>query len=103
MIETPSEVRIQRPCEAGQADELLGDVEASSEFHEESESLADTVFHLERQLQEFIADNLESILVNGKRLQLYSDDVSMGIEYPTSSGRRIDIRAVDDQGNFVVF
>lgn len=48
VIETPSEVRIQRPCEAGQADELLGDVEALSEFHEDSESLADTVFHLER-------------------------------------------------------
>lgn len=54
-------------------------------------------------MQEFIADNLESILVNGKRLQLYSDDVSMGIEYPTSSDRRIDILAADDQGNFVVF
>ncbi|SAK96788.1 hypothetical protein AWB75_07047 [Caballeronia catudaia] len=107
VIETPTEVRIQRPGAAGQAEELLGDVtddaEALPESSDDSESLADTVFHLERQLQEFIADNLESIPVNGKRLHLYSDGVSAGREYLTSSGRRIDILAVDDDGNFVVF
>jgi hypothetical protein len=107
VVETPTEVRIQRPGEARQAEELLGDMtgdaEALPEFSDDSESLADTVFHLERQLQEFIADNLESIPVNGKRLHLYSDGVSSGREYPTSSGRRIDILATDDDGNFVVF
>ncbi|WP_321800803.1 DUF91 domain-containing protein [Burkholderia sp. BCC1988] len=107
VVETPTEVRIQRPGEAGQAEELLGDMtgdaEALPESSDDSESLADTVFHVERQLQEFIADNLESIPVNGKRLHLYSDGVSGGREYPTSSGRRIDILAVDDDGNFVVF
>jgi hypothetical protein len=107
VVETPTEVRIQRPGEAGQAEELLGDMtgdaEALPESSDDTESLADTVFHLERQLQEFITDNLESIPVNGQRLHLYSDGVSAGREYPTSSGRRIDILAVDEDGNFVVF
>ncbi|MGF6611867.1 hypothetical protein OKW45_006789 [Paraburkholderia sp. WSM4175] len=107
VVETSAEVRIQRPGEAGQAEELLGDItgdtESLSESGDDTESLADTVFHLERQLQEFIADNLESIPVSGKRLHLYSDGVSGGREYPTSSGRRIDILAIDDDGNFVVF
>lgn len=107
VVETLTEVRIQRAGEAVQAEELLGELndaaEVLSESSDDSESLADTVFHLERQLQEFIADNLESIPVNGKRLHLYSDGVSSGREYPTSSGRRIDILAVDDDGNFVVF
>ncbi|CAJ3067612.1 endonuclease NucS domain-containing protein [Burkholderia pseudomallei] len=107
VVETPTEVRIQRPGEADQAEELLGDAtvdtDASLESGEESESPADTVFHLERQLQEFIAANLESIPINRKRLRLYSDGTSGGLEYPTSSGRRIDILAVDDEDNFVVF
>ncbi|ABO55001.1 endonuclease NucS [Burkholderia vietnamiensis] len=107
IVETPTEVRIQRPGAAAQAQELLGDTadesDAAVEATEDSESLADTVFHLERQLQEFIASNLESIRVNGKRLHLYSDGSANGLEYPTGSGRRIDILAVDDEGNFVVF
>ncbi|WP_249172256.1 endonuclease NucS domain-containing protein [Burkholderia vietnamiensis] len=107
VVETPTEVRILRPGAAGQAQELLGDTggegDASLESNEDTESLADTVFHLERQLQEFIASNLESIRVNGKHLRLYSDASSSGLEFPTSSGRRIDILAVDDEGHFVVF
>lgn len=107
VVETPTEVRIQRPGEAGQAAELLGetttDADATGESDEESESIAETVFHLERQLQEFIASNLNSIPVNGKRLRLYADERSSGLEYPTWSGRRIDILAVDEDGNFVVF
>jgi hypothetical protein len=107
VIETAAEVRIQRPGAAGQAEELLGDMtddtQVPAEASDDAESLADTVFYLERQLQEFIADNLESIPVNGKRLHLYSDGVASGREYLTSSGRRIDILAVDDDGNFVVF
>jgi len=104
VIETPTEVRIHRTGEASQAEELLGrDSDEQLATRDDSESIAETVFHLERQLQEFIANNLESIPVNGKRLHLYSDGVSGGLEYPTSSGRRIDILAVDDEGNFVVF
>jgi len=107
VVETPTEVRIQRPGEAGQAAELLGetttDSDAAAETSDDLESMAETVFHLERQLQEFIASNLSSILVNGTRLRLYADEMSSGLEYPTGSGRRIDILAVDEDGNFVVF
>lgn len=107
VIETATEVRIQRPGEAAHAADLLGeratDDDANEQFGEEAESLAETVFHLERQLQEFIASNLNSIPVNGKRLRLYADETSSGLEYPTGTGRRIDILAVDESGNFVVF
>jgi len=89
VVETPTAVRIQRPGAAGQAEELLGDVtndaETVPETGDDTESFADTVFHLERQLQEFIADNLGSIPVNGKRLLLYSDGVSAGREYPPAA------------------
>jgi hypothetical protein len=63
VVETPTDVRLQHPAEAAQAEELLGDVisdgEGLPESSDDSESLADTAFHLERQLQEFIADNLK--------------------------------------------
>ncbi|WP_081901408.1 endonuclease NucS domain-containing protein [Paraburkholderia mimosarum] len=94
-------------CEAGQPTELVGetttDADAATATDEDLELMAETVFHLERQLQEFIASNLSAIRVNGKRLRLYTDDTSSGLEYPTGSGRRIDILAVDEDGNFVVF
>lgn len=108
IVETsPTEVRVQRPTDADQAAELLGELiaddDVANEAGEDLESIADTIFHLERQLQEFIASNLNSILVNGKRLRLYADETSSGLEYPTGSGRRIDILTVDEDGNFVVF
>ena len=107
VVETPTEVRIQRPGEALQAAELLGEAtteaDADGQSGEDAESIAETVFQLERQLQEFIASNLSSIPFNGKRLRLYTDERSSGLEYPTWSGRRIDILAVDEDGNFVVF
>lgn len=103
--ETDTEVRIQRARDVDQIEDLFGNTAsvASNDADDDSESPAETVFHLERQLQEFIANNLESIRVNGKRLRLYSDGRSSGLEYPTGSGRRIDILATDDEGDFVVF
>lgn len=105
VIETETEVRIHRPGDAEQSEDLLGDIRsiALNEIDDEPESLAESAFQLERQLQEFIASNLESIPINGKLLRLYSDEISDGLEYLTSSGRRIDILAVDQDGNFVVF
>jgi len=103
VIETKSEVRIYRPGVTEYVDEVLGDEVGGEGDRDDLETVAETAFHLERQLQEFIASNLASIPVNGKRLHLYADSLSTGLEYPTSSGRRIDILAVDDDGNFVVF
>ncbi|HYD17330.1 MAG TPA: endonuclease NucS domain-containing protein [Patescibacteria group bacterium] len=63
-----------------------------------SDENADIVFGLESQLRDFIAQNIQSIPVNGKKLSLFTD----GVEYSTEAGI-IDILAVDDKGNFVVF
>jgi len=60
------------------------------------------LFPLESHLRDFIANNLKSIKINGRALNLYSDDNDDGIEYPTAVGP-IDILAVDGEGNFVVF
>ncbi|RTZ43399.1 DUF91 domain-containing protein [Candidimonas sp. SYP-B2681] len=101
VIETATELRISRtPESAAQAASMLDPEES---VDDDGESSDETAFALERQLQEFIATNLPAIRVNGKRLRLYTDDVGDGTEYPTSSNRRIDILAQDDENNFVVF
>ena len=52
---------------------------------------------------ENIAKNIDAITVNGHRLKLYVDENGRdGVEYPTDVGP-IDILAVDEKGNFVVF
>lgn len=56
-------------------------------------------FLLERDLQRYLAENLECI---ESGLQLYDDDGIRGIEYEAGGGRRIDILAVDKGGDFVV-
>lgn len=63
----------------------------------------DFAFPIESHLRDFIAQNIESIKINGENLMLYVDDTGQdGIEYHTGVGR-IDILAVDGQGNFIVF
>ena len=75
---------------AADATEPLGDVDALS-------------FSLEYQLQDFLAQNIEAIPVDGKRLALFVDQSGRkGVEYPTDVGR-IDILATDKDGAFVVF
>ncbi len=53
---------------------------------------------------DFIAQNIESISVNGRRLQLYVDATGKdGVEFSTAVGP-IDILAIDKETNaFVVF
>lgn len=48
---------------------MTDDANALSESRDDAESRADTVFHLGRRTQEFVADNLEYIPVKGRRLQ----------------------------------
>ncbi|GJG96843.1 endonuclease NucS domain-containing protein [Cupriavidus pauculus] len=102
IFESDTEVRIGRPGILAQADEVLGSI-GDEESRVDDEEATETVFQLERQLQEFIAANLASIPVHGRRLRLYGENGNNGLEYPTSSGRRIDILATDEDGNFVVF
>jgi len=60
-------------------------------------------FGLEYQLRDFLAQNLAAIPIEGKRLRLYVDPAGRdGIEYPTAVGP-IDILAIDDKEQFVVF
>jgi hypothetical protein len=69
----------------------------------ESEESNTASFGLESHLQDFIAANIETISVEGRRLKLYVDvSGTDGIEYPTSVGR-IDILAVDHSQDFFVF
>lgn len=56
-------------------------------------------FLLERDLQRYLAENLECI---ESGLSLYEEDGIRGIEFEAGGGRRIDILAVDKSGGFVV-
>jgi hypothetical protein len=56
-------------------------------------------FLLERDLQRYLAENLECI---ESGLKLYEEDGIKGLEFDAGGGRRIDILAVDKSGDFVV-
>jgi hypothetical protein len=58
-----------------------------------------TQFALEKDLQRYLADNLQLIEPG---LVLFQDEDIAGFEYPAGGGRRIDILAKDHAGNFVV-
>lgn len=58
-----------------------------------------TQFALEKDLQRYLADNLQLIEPG---LTLFQDEDITGFEYPAGGGRRIDILAKDKLGNFVV-
>jgi len=80
-------------------EELPGAEEAGGISEEEKELL----FPVESHLRDFIAQNIESIKVDGHSLKLYMDDYGRdGVEYPTDVGP-IDIFAVDENGTFIVF
>jgi len=80
--------------------EELPEVEVTGEITEEEREL---LFPVESHLRDFIAQNIEAIKVNSHTLRLYIDDNGRdGIEYPTDVGP-IDILALDEKDNFVVF
>lgn len=61
------------------------------------------MFPLESHLRDFIVQNLSSIKIHEKALQLYVDENGIdGVEYRTNVGI-IDILAVDEDNNFVIF
>ena len=78
-------------------------VESGADSEIESETTGGLSFPLESHLRDFIVKNLDSIRLNGKRLQLYSDPQGRdGVEYPTDVGP-IDVLATDEDNNLVVF
>ena len=67
------------------------------------EDLLEAEFTLEYQLRDFLAQNLEAISVEEKKLRLYVDSAGRdGVEFPTAVGP-IDILAVDETDALVVF
>ncbi|MES2869227.1 MAG: endonuclease NucS domain-containing protein [Pseudomonadota bacterium] len=67
--------------------------------HDEASLPGSTEFLLEKDLQLYLAENLGCIEPG---LKLYEDEDLRGIEYEAGGGRRIDILAVDRNGDFVV-
>lgn len=99
--ETPNEVRLVKPGAANLSaniDAVIGEADG-----EDGADEAEASFTLEYQLRDFLAQNFNSIPVEGKKLRLYVDPTGRdGVEYPTAVGP-IDILAVDETGAFVVF
>ncbi|MDY0885410.1 endonuclease NucS domain-containing protein [Dongia soli] len=103
MQETPSEIRLIKPGAASdiaKVEEVLG---GSEEGDFEPAEPPEAAFTLEYQLRDFLAANLEAVKVKDKRLRLYVDSTGRdGIEFPTAVGP-IDILALDQNGDFIVF
>ncbi|HEY1580448.1 MAG TPA: endonuclease NucS domain-containing protein [Terracidiphilus sp.] len=97
---TDTEIRLIMPGDARletTIEEVLGDEDS------DEGALSEASFALEYQLRDFLAQNLSSILVEGRRVRLFVDPTGRdGIEFPTAVGP-IDILALDDAGDFVVF
>lgn len=88
---------------------LVQSYEATEETHADSCGIARTqdasslLFPLESHLRDFIAQNIGTMKINNKTLQLFVDDYGTdGVEFRTDVGP-IDILAVDGDGNYVVF
>ncbi|MDB5556152.1 MAG: nuclease of the RecB family-like protein [Rhizobium sp.] len=98
--ETESEYRLIAP-------DALVNATSIGEIHDAPEDMADEpampFFSLEFQLRDFLAANLSTIEIEGKKLRLYVDPFGKeGVEYPTGVGP-IDILATDQEGSFYVF
>jgi len=103
--ETDTEIRMVRPEDGDSQAIKIFVVDPPTETPEEEEdSAGQAAFGLEHQLRDFIAQNIESIPVNGRRLRLYVDATGRdGVEYPTAVGP-IDILAIEKETEaFVVF
>jgi hypothetical protein len=81
------------------AEQEIEEIESSCDGADESILPGSTEFLLEKDLQRYLAENLECIEPG---LKLYEDEDLRGIEYEAGGGRRIDILAVDRNGAFVV-
>jgi RecB family endonuclease NucS len=100
--ENESEVRLVPPG-SGVVDANVNAVLGGEPEAEDGSDDLDPRFGLEYQLRDFLAQNISTIDVNGKRLRLFVDPSGRdGIEYPTAVGP-IDLLAVDDAGAFFVF
>lgn len=96
--ETVDEVRLVPP--GNDIPDIL-DTDGETDVDETEE--LEKSFGLEFQLRDFLAQNINTIDVSGKRLKIYVDPTGRdGVEFPTATGP-IDILAIDDSGTFYVF
>jgi hypothetical protein len=82
-----------------------GLIECNIEGESEASNSEDDqlLFPVESHLRDFIAQNIGIIKINNHKLKLFIDENGRdGIEYPTEVGP-IDILALDEDGNYVVF
>ena len=101
MQETPTEIRLIAPG-SEPATEIIDEVLGSGEEDEITNEVSPS-FSLEYQLRDFLASNLNSIPIRGRKLQLFVDATGRdGIEFPTAVGP-IDILATNSDGSFFVF
>lgn len=93
-----------RKNEYGKLKVVQAGIEQVDDFEDSEDEIEELLsFPFETHLRDFIAKNIESISVNDRKLHLYIDETNRdGIEYPTDVGP-IDILAVDEQENMVVF
>lgn len=78
-------------------------LEISEEGDESIEGNHELSFPIEAHLRDFIAKNISTLRINGQSLKLFKDESGReGVEYPTDVGQ-IDILAIDEKGNFVIF
>src|SRR5690242_290867 len=90
MQETPTEIRLIKPGTGQVVSEVLG----SGDVAEDTDTDVSPVFSLEYQLRDFIASNLGTISIAGRRLRLYVDATEReGVEFPSAVGP-IDILAI---------
>ncbi len=100
MEESPTEVRLIKPGQEGNS-HVLTEILGRNESQTDDEN--DPCFTLEHQLRDFLAANLGTVQIAGKRLRLFVDLSGRdGIEFPTAVGP-IDILATDEKGSFFVF
>ena len=103
MQETPAEIRLILPGAALDIEKIEEVLGGSEEGDFQLAEGPEAAFRLEYQLRDFLAANLETVKVSARRLRLYVDPTGRdGIEFPTTVGP-IDILAVDQSGDFVVF
>jgi hypothetical protein len=102
-----------RAAVSAPSEEMLGEVEAhespahcaKAEFGQAPAAPQEEASHFrfERQLRDFLADNMHLVEIDGQRPRLFKDDNGRGgIEYQTGVGP-IDILATDELGALYVF
>jgi Endonuclease NucS C-terminal domain len=102
MQQTPAEIRLIMPG-TDASSEVVAEVLGASDASENPDADVAPFFTLEYQLRDFIASNLNTMSINGRRLRLWVDPTGRdGVEFPSAVGP-IDILAVDDSGSFFVF